>query len=84
VNVGLDWSVVGAISQSSNPRRYWSDLKRDLVEKEGYNELYADIVQLPMQGKDGKLYQTDAATVETLFRIIQSIRSPNADRLAGS
>jgi DNA-damage-inducible protein D len=71
--------VVGAISQSSNPRRYWSDLKRDLVEKEGYNELYADIVQLPMQGKDGKLYQTDAATVETLFRIIQSIRSPNAE-----
>jgi prophage antirepressor-like protein len=71
--------VVGAISQSSNPRRYWSDLKRDLTEKEGYNELYEDIVQLPLQGKDGKLYQTAAATVETLFRIIQSIRSPNAE-----
>lgn len=71
--------VVGAISQSSNPRRYWSNLKRDLTDKEGYNELYEDIVQLPMQGKDGKLYQTDAATVETLFRIIQSIRSPNAE-----
>ena len=71
--------VVGAITQSSNPRRYWSDLKRVLAEKEGYNELYEDIVQLPMQAKNGKLYQTDAATVETLFRIIQSIRSPNAE-----
>lgn len=71
--------VVGAISQSTNPRRYWSDLKRELTEKEGYSELYEDIVQLPMQGKDGKLYQTDAANVETLFRIIQSIRSPHAE-----
>lgn len=71
--------VVGAITQTSNARRYWSDLKRDLVGKEGYNELYDDIVQLPMVGKDGKSYQTDAATVETLFRIIQSIRSPNAE-----
>lgn len=71
--------VVGAISQTTNPRRYWSDLKRDLTEKEGYNELYEDIVQLPMKGKDGKLYQTDACTVETLFRVIQSIRSPNAE-----
>lgn len=71
--------VVGAISQTTNARRYWSDLKRDLVGKEGYNELYEDIVQLPMQAKNGKFYQTDAATVETLFRIIQSIRSPNAE-----
>ncbi|WP_081877383.1 BRO family protein [Sphingomonas sp. STIS6.2] len=71
--------VVGAITQSTNARRYWSDLKRQLIEKDGASELYDDIVQLPMAAADGKMYQTDAATVETLLRIIQAIRSPNAE-----
>ncbi len=29
--------------------------------------------------KDGKLYKTDVATVKQLFRIIQTIPSPNAE-----
>ena len=28
--------VVAAIAESPNPRRYWSDLKRSLAEKEGF------------------------------------------------
>ncbi len=71
--------VVGAISQSSNPRRYWSDLKRQMIKNEGADELYENIVQLPMPSADGKFYNTDAVTTENLLRIIQSIRSPRAE-----
>lgn len=70
--------IVGAISESKNPRRYWSDLKRKL-KKEGYIQLYENIVQLKMEATDGKSYNTDAVTTQTLFRIIQSIPSPNAE-----
>jgi len=70
--------IVGAISESKNPRRYWSDLKRKL-KKEGYIQLYENIVQLKMEATDGKSYNTDAAKTQTLFRIIQSIPSPNAE-----
>jgi len=71
--------ALGALVESSNARRYWSDLKRQLLEKEGFSELYDRIVQLPMPGSDGKLYQTDAANTETLLRIMQSVRSPKAE-----
>ncbi|HTR83624.1 MAG TPA: Bro-N domain-containing protein [Reyranella sp.] len=71
--------VVGAIVESANPRRYWSDLKRQLAEKEGLSEVYDKIVQLPMPGADGKEYLTDAANTEGLFRILQSVRSPKAE-----
>ena len=70
--------VVGVLSESDNPRRYWSDLKRKL-KKEGANELYEKIVQLKMRSADGKYYQTDVANVEQLLRIIQSIPSPKAE-----
>ena len=75
------FSVVDAcevLSGSSIPRRYWSDLKRKLVE-EGYSELYEKIVQLKLPSQDGKFYQTDCADTETLFRIVQSIPSPKAE-----
>ena len=37
------------------------------------------IGQLPLPGADAKLYPTDVASAETLFRIIQSIPSPRAE-----
>ena len=70
--------VCGALSYSSNPRRYWSDLKRK-IKKEGYTELYEEIVQLKMMSSDGKYYETDAADTPTVLRIIQSIPSPKAE-----
>jgi DNA-damage-inducible protein D len=70
--------VVEVLSESLNPRRYWSDLKRKLA-KEGYNQLYEKIVQLKMEAPDGKLRDTDAASNETLFRLIMSITSPKAE-----
>ncbi len=69
--------VVEVLTDSSIPRRYWSDLKSKLKE-EGF-ELYEKIVQLKLPAADGKKYETDCANTESLFRIIQSIPSPKAE-----
>lgn len=69
--------VVEALTQSDRPRKYWNDLKSKL-RKEG-SETSDKIGQLKMEAEDGKLRETDAADTETMFRIIQSIPSPNAE-----
>jgi prophage antirepressor-like protein len=70
--------IVAVLSESSNPRRYWSDLKRKLIE-EGYIQLYEEIVQLKLLASDGKYYETDSVSLKGVFRIIQSIPSPKAE-----
>lgn len=69
--------VISVLTQSSRPRKYWDDLKRRLSQ-EG-SELSEKIGQLKLQASDGKYYLTDAADTETMFRLIQSIPSPNAE-----
>ena len=69
--------VVEILTGSSIPKRYWSDLKRKLSQ-EG-SQGYEKIVQLKMQASDGKYYSTDVPDTEAIFRIIQSIPSPNAE-----
>ena len=69
--------IVFVLTESSIPRRYWSDLKIKLKD-EGF-ELYEKIVQLKLESADGKRYETDCANTETLFRLIQSIPSPKAE-----
>lgn len=69
--------VVAVLTDSTEPRRYWSDLKIKL-KNEG-NETYDKIVQLKMRAPDGKMRTTDAADVKQLLRIIQSIPSPKAE-----
>lgn len=71
--------VVAILTESPIPRNYWSDLKRRLANDEGFVELHARIVQLKMRSLDGKSYATDAADVETMLRIVQSIPSPKAE-----
>ena len=71
--------IISAITESNIPRNYWSDLKRQLIEKEGFFQLHGKIVQLKMKSKDGKMRQTDTADVETIFRIIQSIPNKKAE-----
>jgi len=71
--------VIAVLTESSNSRRYWSDLKIQLAEKEGFMQLYGKIVQLKLESSDGKKYLTDTANTETIFRIIQSIPSPKAE-----
>ena len=72
--------VIDVLTDSSIPKRYWSDLKRKLIT-EGYSELYEKIVQLKFAAADGKFYATDCANTETMFRIIQSIPSPRVEPL---
>lgn len=69
--------IIGVLTESERPRKYWSDLKSKL-KKEG-SELSDNIGQLKMQSSDGKFYQTDIADTEQLFRLIQSIPSPKAE-----
>ncbi|MBY0435817.1 MAG: Bro-N domain-containing protein [Cyclobacteriaceae bacterium] len=70
--------VIEILTESNNPRRYWSDLKRKL-EQEGFNQLYEIIVQLKLLSSDGKKYLTDCTDTQGLLRIIQSIPSPKAE-----
>ena len=70
--------VCEVLSETDNPRRYWSDLKRKL-KSEGAVEVYEKIVQLKMTASDGKKRLTDVADTEQLLRIIQSIPSPKAE-----
>jgi len=71
--------VVVVLTDSSRPRKYWSDLKAKLLENEGFSELSDKIGQLKFQATDGKMYSSDAANTETLLRLIQSIPSPKAE-----
>lgn len=70
--------VCEILSDTENPRRYWSDLKRKL-KAEGAVEVYEKIVQLKMKAPDGKQRLTDVADIQQLLRIIQSIPSPKAE-----
>lgn len=71
--------IIGILTESKNPRRYWSDLKIKLTDNEGFSQLYEKIVQLKLIAPDGKRRETDCADVETLLRIIQSIPSKKAE-----
>ncbi len=71
--------IVSILTESKNPRRYWSDLKIKLTDDEGFIKLYEKIVQLKLKATDGKKYNTDCADVQTLLRIIQSIPSKKAE-----
>ncbi len=69
--------VVGVLTESPNPRKYWSVLKTRL--KEEGSELATNCSQLKMLSADSKMYKTDVADTEQLFRLIQSIPSPKAE-----
>jgi hypothetical protein len=69
--------VVGALTDSPNPRKYWSVLKTRL-KQEGC-ELTTICSQLKLTAADGKSYLSDVANTKQLFRLIQSIPSPKAE-----
>jgi len=69
--------VIEVLTDSTVPKRYWSDLKRSL-EQQG-SEVYEKIVQLKFEAADGKKYATDCFSTEDLLRVIQSIPSPKAE-----
>ncbi len=69
--------VIEILTDSTIPKRYWSDLKSKL-KNEG-SEVYEKIVRLKMIAPDGKKRGTDCFSVEDLLRVIQSIPSPKAE-----
>jgi len=69
--------IIEALTQTDRARKYWSDLKKRLIE-EGF-ELSAKIGQLKLVSADGKSYLTDCVNTKNAFRIIQSIPSPKAE-----
>ena len=71
--------IISALTESKIPKRYWTDLKRKLLNDEG-SQLYENIVQLKMKSqKDGKSYMTDALDTKGILRLIESIPSPKAE-----
>jgi DNA-damage-inducible protein D len=72
--------VVAALIQQPDyqaARKYWKVLKGRLA-KEG-SQLVTNCYQLRMAAEDGKQRLTDAATAETLLRLVQSVPSPKAE-----
>jgi hypothetical protein len=77
------FSIVDVIAILSNQkdhqgaRNYWKVVKSRLL-KEG-NETVTNCNQLKFIAEDGKMRMTDVADTEQLFRLIQSVPSPNAE-----
>lgn len=77
------FSVVDIISVLINQtnfeksRKYWNKLAERL-RKEG-SQAVTKCHQLKLLAQDGKMRETDVADTETLFRLIQSVPSPNAE-----
>ena len=69
--------VVAALTDSPEPRKYWSVLKSRL-KKEG-SELTTKCSQLKMLAPDGKMRLRDAMITADIFRLIESIPRPKAE-----
>ena len=69
--------IVRVLTESDNPRKYWSVLKTRL-KKEG-SELATTCSQLKLQAANGKYYNTDVIDIEGMFRLIESIPSKKAE-----
>lgn len=69
--------VIKALTDSERPRKYWNDLKIRLFEEE--SQLSENIGQLKMKAPDGKMRLTDVLDTEGIFRLIESVPSPNAE-----
>lgn len=69
--------VIAVLTESDNPRKYWSVMKTRL-KKEG-SEVATNCSRLKLLAVDGKMRLTDVADTEHLLRLIQSIPSPKAE-----
>jgi len=65
--------IVGAITDSPSPRKYWSVLKSRL--KKAGNELTTRCSQLKMTAADGKQYATDCFAQDDIIQLVRVIPS---------
>ena len=68
--------IVGVLTESVNPRKYWSVLKSRL--KKTNPELTTNCSQLKMTASDGKRYLTDCLTQQNILILIEHIPSRHA------
>ena len=69
--------VISALTDSNEPRKYWSVLKTRL-KKEG-SQLTTNCSQLNLKSSDGKYYKQDVLDTKGILRLIESIPSKNAE-----
>ena len=69
--------IAEALTDSVDPAGYWRKLKQRL-KQEG-NETVTNCHGLKLKARDGKYRSTDVVDIEGMFRIIESIPSPNAE-----
>ncbi len=70
--------IIEILTESKDPTDYWSKLKKR-IDAEEFAELSTNCRQLKLVAKDGKKRPTDCANRQTIFRLIQSVPSPNAE-----
>jgi hypothetical protein len=74
--------IVAALTEQRDYNRaktYWTTLKNRL-KNEG-SELVTKCDRLKMIAQDGKMRETDIASVETILRLVQSVPSKKAERI---
>ncbi len=69
--------ITKAITESPNPRKYWSVLKSRL--KQSNNELTTKCSQLKLSASDGKKYKTDCYAQEDILDIVKAFPSKKTD-----
>ena len=71
--------IAEALTDSVDPAGYWRKLKQRLKQEE--NETVTNCHGLKLKARDGKYRMTDVVDIEGMFRIIESIPSPNAESM---
>ena len=71
--------VIEVLTDSSQPSRYWADLKKRSKKESNQSFDFCERLKLPRP--DGKTYPTDCANTEGILRIVMSIPSPKAEPL---
>ena len=69
--------IVAAITESPNPRKYWSVLKTRLKQNE--SELTSFCSQLKLTAADGKKYTTDCFLQDKITDLVKAIPSKNSN-----
>ena len=68
--------IIGILTESANPRKYWSVLKNRL--KQAHPELTTRCSQLKMTAADGKKHLTDCLSQKDILSLVEVVPSQHA------